>query len=84
MRYLACHLAVMLMILLGGVTSEQGAQAQPLAAGVGFRNDLKVPVIVQGVSLINKMQRRGQPFIVQPGKTVWDSNLPLGAHLYHL
>lgn len=45
---------------------------------VAFRNDTKVPVIVQGWAYINKMPRRGQAVLVQPGKTVSDSSLPAG------
>ncbi len=37
---------------------------------------------MQGVSLINNMQRRGQPFLVNPGKTVWDNNVPMGIRYY--
>jgi hypothetical protein len=62
--------------------SQGQGQTQPPGPGVGFRNELKIPLIVQGVSLINNMQRRGQPFVVQPGKTVWDNNLPAGMRYY--
>src|SRR5438477_1464951 len=87
MRCLATTLAVGLTIAAGLLEGAQ-AQAQPqlqtqvLGPGIGFRNDLKVPVIVQGVSIVNNMQRRGQPFVVQPGKAVWDNNLPIGLRFY--
>ena len=81
MRSLRRSLALV-ALMLTGVSHGQQAEAQAPGAGVGFRNDLKVPIIVQGVSIVNKMQRRGQPFVVQPGKTVWDNNLPPGDRFY--
>jgi hypothetical protein len=54
----------------------QAGSAQ--AAGIGFKNDLKIPIIVQGASLENNVIRRGQPLLIYPGKTVWDLNLKPG------
>ena len=57
----------------------------PVAPEIGLCGTaacLKTPVIVQGVSLVNNMQRRGQPILVNPGKTVWDNNLPAGVRYY--
>jgi hypothetical protein len=71
-----------ILVLLGFLNPQQQIEAQVPGPGIGFRNDLKAPVIVQGVSVINKVQRRGQAFRVEPGKTVWDSNLPLGIRYY--
>lgn len=48
------------------------------AAGIGFKNDHKIPIIVQGASLENNVIRRGQPLLIYPGKTVWDLNLKPG------
>jgi hypothetical protein len=74
--------------LFGGLTAALlgvlvllpvGAQPGALKAeGIGFRNDLPIPIIVQGTSLVNKMLRRGQPLLILPGKTAWDINLPAG------
>src|ERR1700730_12159983 len=82
MRSLATILALGALTLVSFLDPEQAVQGQAPGPGVGFRNDLKIPVIVQGVSLVNNMQRRGQPFLVQPGKTVWDNNLPMGMRYY--
>jgi len=87
MRCLAISLALGVLVA-AEFCDDASAQIQPqlqpqiLGPGVGFRNDLKVPVIVQGVSIVNNMQRRAQPFVVQPGKTVWDNNLPMGRRFY--
>ena len=47
-----------------------------------FRNDLKVPVIVQGISQVNGVLKRGQPLLVAPGKTAGDFNVPAGVRAY--
>lgn len=53
----------------------QGPQ-RPLA--IGFRNDVKITVIVQGATVVNGMQRRGQPLRIEPTKAGYDINLPPG------
>ena len=62
------------------------APAQPPAVATGttiaFRNELTVPVIVVGSSVVNGVLRRGQPLIVRPGKLALDGNLPPGVRLY--
>src|ERR1700676_3649274 len=83
MRCLALSLTLVVLIVLGLGSPRQEAQGQPAGPGIGFRNDLKIPVIVQGISVVNNMQRRGQPFLVQPGKTVWDNNLPKNSTRYY-
>jgi hypothetical protein len=62
-------LALVVFPLLGGSVR---------AAGIGFKNDLKIPIIVQGASFENNVIRRGQPLLIYPGKTVWDLNLKPG------
>ncbi len=55
--------------------------ALPAAAradGLGFRNDLKIPIIVQGESVVDNVLRRGQPLLIYPGKMAWDTNLKAG------
>jgi hypothetical protein len=74
--------AIVFLAPLALLWPDQQAQGQSPGPGIGFRNDLQVPVIVQGVSLVNNMQRRGQPLVVRPGKTVWDNNLPTGMRFY--
>jgi hypothetical protein len=45
------------------------------ADGLGFRNDLTIPIIVQGESVVSNVLRRGQPLVISPGKVAWDTNL---------
>jgi hypothetical protein len=78
MRCLTRSSALFAVMVFGFYCPMQESHGQMAGPGIGFRNDLKTPIIVQGVSLVNKMQRRGQPFLVNPGKTVWDNNLPPG------
>jgi hypothetical protein len=81
MRCLAI-VCVLTALAVGPGSPSGEAQGQAPGPGIGFRNDLKIPVIVQGVSLVNNMQRRGQPILVNPGKVVWDNNLPTGFRVY--
>ena len=82
MRCLATILVLFTLTGLGLDTVGTEAYCQNPGPGIGFRNDLKVPVIVQGVCIVNNMPRRGQPILVAPGKTVWDNNLPAGVRYY--
>jgi hypothetical protein len=65
-------LAVLVLGLMGGLPNLAEA------AGIGFRNDLNSRVIVQGASVVNNVVRRGQALQIDPGKTLWDTNLPDG------
>jgi hypothetical protein len=58
--------------LLGGLPAPAAAE------GIGFRNDLNVRIIVQGASKVDNVVRRGLPLQIDPGKTLWDTNLPMG------
>ncbi len=73
-RSLAAAALSLLALLAGGVQARAG--------GIGFRNDLKIPVLVQGASKVNGMVRFGAPILVPPfkatGKTAWDNKLPAG------
>lgn len=60
--------------LLAFLAVEGNAQA----AGIGFRNELKFPVVVQGSSVVNGQVRRGFPIGIAPGKIAWDNKLPPG------
>jgi hypothetical protein len=52
------------------------------AAGIRFRNETKVPLIVQGATLIKPgMARKGPPIFLKAGQTGWDANLPMGNRL---
>lgn len=56
--------------------------AQFGGVAVGFRNELKVPVIVQGYSVVNGMQKRGQAFVILPARAAVDLNVPAGLRFY--
>jgi hypothetical protein len=58
--------------LLGGLPTPARA------AGIGLQNNLNIRVVVQGESLVNSVVRRGQPLVIDPGKVLWDTNLPAG------
>src|SRR5436853_180110 len=48
------------------------------AAGIGFRNDTRYTIIVQGSTTAGGMLRRGPALIIPPGKTAWDNYLAPG------
>src|SRR5262245_28295112 len=55
-----------------------GLPEAALAAGMGFRNDLNIPIVIQGETVVNNTSRRGQLLVVQPRKAAWDTNLMAG------
>lgn len=69
----------MAMVSTAGQVCAQGKpqSKQPMPSiGIGFKNDFKVAIIVQGWSNVDGQQRRGQPLLINPGKTAWDNNVP--------
>jgi hypothetical protein len=38
---------------------------------LGFRNETNTPIIVQGVSIINRVPRQGPRHVLQPGQECW-------------
>jgi hypothetical protein len=75
----AC-LAATCFVLVGGFA--QTASAQVGGVAVAFRNELKTPVIVQGFTVVNGMQKRGQAFVIVPGKVGADLGVPAGPRFY--
>jgi hypothetical protein len=74
-------LVLALVCLLAGGSGTASAQVGA-ANVVSFRNDLKVPVIIQGVSQVNGQIKRGAPIVVGPGQTKQDLFVPAGVRLY--
>src|SRR5947209_6657733 len=69
-------------VLITSSAQAQGknapAQSKNQPGGIGFRNETKSPVLVEGASMVNGMLRRGQPIRIPPGQMAWDSNLSPG------
>jgi hypothetical protein len=63
-----------------GVAGESLAQKTAGGASIGFHNDTKTGILVQGMS----NGRLGQPFLVTPGKTGYDSNVPQGSRVINI
>jgi hypothetical protein len=56
-----------------------GAMPGTAAAGsIGFRNDLNIPIVVQGESVIDGVLRRGQALLIAPRKCAYDTNVKPG------
>jgi hypothetical protein len=51
-------------------------------AAVGFRNELKGAVVVQGFTFINGMKKSGQAILILPGKIGTETNVPAGIRYY--
>ena len=47
--------------------------AQAGGAWLGFRNELPVPVFIQGATLVDGVLRRDRPRLLYPGEVAWDS-----------
>lgn len=73
--------ALLAVCLMAGVLCADGFAQGPIVS-VGFRNDLKMPVIVQGTSKVNNMVRRGSPILVPAGRMSGDFNVPPGQRVY--
>lgn len=48
------------------------------ASGLGFQNKTTSRILVQGTTVVNGMVRKGPLLVIEPGKTVWDVNVPAG------
>lgn len=68
------------MCCLAWATARADAQFKP--SNVLFRNDLPVPVLVQGASNVNGMVRRGPPILIPAKQAAGDFNVPGGARFY--
>lgn len=61
-----------------GLGAALALPARAAADGIGFVNQLKIPIVVQGSTVENNVVRRGLPVLIFPGKTGWDINLKPG------
>ncbi len=80
MRFRGLNLALACGLLLASFADR--AQSQGPAASLVFRNELQTPVIIQGISNVGGMIRRGQPILVAPGRVGGDFNVPAGVRSY--
>src|SRR4051812_33236854 len=48
---------------------------------LGFRNDTNTVVIVQGISIVNRVPRQGPRHILKPGQESWDMMIAPGNKL---
>jgi hypothetical protein len=59
-------------LALGSVFLAGGRSAGADGGWLGLRNDTNGPIIVQGVSIINRVSRQGPRHVLQPGQESWD------------
>src|SRR3954447_19557381 len=82
MRRIISALVLATCIAIAGA-APPAARAQAGGVVVSFRNEMKIPVIVQGYTFINRMPKYGMALVVHPGKTVSDNNVPANTIRYY-
>jgi hypothetical protein len=70
---------IALGVLALAALSFQPATAE--AASIGFRNDTDSPLMLQGMSIVNGVVRRGKLHVLQPGDVAWDPIIAPGNKL---
>jgi hypothetical protein len=71
------RLLLFILTLLAATSGE--ALAQGTGPSIGFHNETKHGILIQGTTVVNKVPKQvGQPFLVTPGKIGFDSNVPQG------
>jgi hypothetical protein len=68
--YMAATSLTLLLLLISA--------APAFSAGITFRNEHKIPIIVQSATVVNNMVRRGAPLLIYPGKIARELNLKAG------
>jgi hypothetical protein len=81
-RVVSCFLTTICFAAASASPSVVNAQGGGVA--VGFRNEMKTPVIVHGYTVINGMPKFGQAIPIPPGKTGVDIGVPNGPRLYRV
>src|SRR5437868_5043256 len=76
---IACSLLCCVAVAAG---FPAAARAQTGGVAVGFRNEMKTPVIVQGWTMVGGMKKAGMAIAIPPGKTLGEINIPAGLRFY--
>ena len=74
-------LAICLTAALAAPTLAQGVVP---AGAATFKNNLTVPVVVQGVSRVGPLMKRGAPMVIAPGKSLTEFGVPAGVRTYNV
>ena len=65
--------------LTAALAAPAHAQGVVPTGSATFKNNLTVPVIVQGVSKVGPVLKRGVPMVIAPGKSLTEFGVPGGA-----
>ena len=76
---IACSLMICVAMAASFPTA---ARAQKGGVAVGFKNETKLPLVVQGYTVIGKMKKAGMAIAIPPGKTLGEINVPAGIRYY--
>ena len=71
------------LCLTAAFSAPAVAQVVPSGA-VSFRNELTIPVVLQGVSQLKAGIKRGAPIVIAPGKSATEFNAPAGMRIYNV
>src|SRR5262245_417078 len=78
-------LASLAVLCLGALSDPADAQMKEKdTASLKFTNRTSKPLIVQGVSVVGGMFRKGQMIYVLPGKYAWENSVPPGPRQYRI
>src|SRR5207249_34780 len=81
MRQVTTALIAMTWLVIS-VSGSVQAQAAKGGVSVGFRNRTDTGVIVQGYTIVNNVQKRGQTLPVNKSGMAFESNVPSGTRYY--
>ncbi|HEX3314317.1 MAG TPA: hypothetical protein VHR72_05460 [Gemmataceae bacterium] len=70
--------------LTAGLAVPTLAQGVVPAGAASFRNNLTVPVVVQGYSKVGPLLKRGAPMVIAPGKSLTEFGVPAGVRVYNV
>jgi hypothetical protein len=76
--------AICLTAALAVPAAPAMAQAVVPAGAVSFRNNLTIPIVVQGYSQVGPAMKRGAPMVIAPGKSITEFNVPAGMRVYNV
>ncbi len=84
MKRVVTTIAIATCIAVTGSAAPPAWAQGALGVAVGFRNELKIPVIVQGYSIVRGMPKAGIAMVILPGRTASDNFVPAGVRFYRV
>jgi len=70
------------MTCLAFIATDRVMAQVPKTVTVGFRNQTNMDLLVQGYTIVNGVQRLGQPVMIRRGSIAFELNVPAGIRFY--